>query len=87
MKKSRKQRNRKRSSKRLPHAKQPDTLQKKKVEPSHSPWLQILPGDIDDVPFHNAGRASISQRNGRRELRDNTLYLAERNLPSGRIVR
>ncbi|HEX3375363.1 MAG TPA: hypothetical protein VHS29_00785 [Candidatus Acidoferrales bacterium] len=87
MKKSRKQQNRKRPSKRIPHAKQRNNLQKKKIDSPHSHWLQILPGDIEDVPVINTGRGFISQRNGRRERRDNGLYLAERNSSSGRIIR
>jgi len=87
MKKSRKQRNYKRPSKRLPQAKQRNTLQKKKVEASHAPWLQILPGEIEDVPFHYAGRRSISPRNGRREVREMSLYVVERNSRNGRVIR
>jgi hypothetical protein len=87
MKKTRKQRNHKRPSKRLPQAKHLHKPQKKKDKPSHSLWLQILPGDIEDDQFRNAGRGLILKRNGRRELREMSLYVAERNLRSGRNFR
>jgi hypothetical protein len=87
MKQSRKQHNRKRPSKRLPQAKQDSKQQKKKDKTIHSPWLQFLPGDKDDDQFRNDSRGLILQRNGRRELRETSLYVAERNLRSGRKFR
>jgi hypothetical protein len=87
MKKSRKQRNHKRPSKQLPLTKHRKKVPKKKDEPAHSPWLQIFPRDIEDDPFRNDSRGLSLQRNGRRELREISLYVAERNLPSGRKFR
>jgi hypothetical protein len=87
MKKSRKQRSYRRPSKRLSQAKQRCNLQKKKYEPSHSQWLQILPGDIENDRFRSAGRGLIPQSNGGRELREIRLHVAERNLRSGRKFR
>jgi hypothetical protein len=87
MKKTPKQRSHKRPSKRLPQTKHRHKTQKKNDEPSHLPWLHVLSGDIEDDQFRNAGRVLIFQQNGRRELREMNLYVAERNLRSGRNVR
>jgi hypothetical protein len=88
MKKTPEQRNHKRPSVRLPETKQRKQLQNKKDEPnSRAPWLKILSEDIDEEHAQDAGRNPLTERNGRRERRDNSLYVAERNSPSGRIIR
>jgi hypothetical protein len=88
VKKTPKKLNHKRPSVQHPETKQRKQVQNKKDKHvARAPWLKILSEDIDEDHAQDGGRNPLTGRNGRREHRDNSLYLAERNSRSGRIVR
>jgi hypothetical protein len=59
------------------HAKRRGSVKKKKVKRASPPWLRILSGGIEDDPSENVSRGLFSLRNGRRQPRDQDLYIPE----------
>jgi hypothetical protein len=79
-KKKREQRKRKQFARhqlRVVHAKRRGSMPKKKVERASTPWLRIVPSAIEDDPSTDVSRGLFSLRNGRRQPRDQDLYIRE----------
>ena len=78
--KKRKQLKRTRSTRhelRAVHAKRRPRRKTKNSGAASSPWLRMVPTNIEDEPGADVVRGFLSNRNGRRQPRDLDLYIPE----------